>query len=129
MRSVENFSREEDLMTVSVPPSSSASQEGNQRAALAKALGADRELITSVQTPERSMEVLEGTEKHKLCPSSEAGSSDAAGICSSVSVIRLLTGTRLMGLPKNSSSTCNVKYLQVKFSSKYSTKHKHMFLN
>lgn len=68
MRSVENFSREEDLMTASVPPPQAPVhfRKGNQRASLARALGAKGELITSVQTPERNMEVLEGTETVSL---------------------------------------------------------------
>lgn len=70
MRSVENLSREEDLMTVPLPPSSSAFQKGNQRASLGRTLGATGKLITSVQTPKRGMEVSEGTERHKLWPSS-----------------------------------------------------------
>lgn len=57
------------------PSSSSAFRKRNQRASLARALGAKGKLITSVQAPE-SMEVLEGTERHKLC--SGAGSSDGA---------------------------------------------------
>lgn len=48
-------------------PSPSAFQEGNQRACLARALGAMEKLITGAQTPERGMEVLEGTQKDTSC--------------------------------------------------------------
>ncbi len=48
-------------------PSSSAFQKRNQRASLARALGAKGKLITSAQIPERGMEVLEGTQKYTSC--------------------------------------------------------------
>lgn len=74
MRSVEGFSRGEDLMTASVvpppTPSSSAFQKREPESLFSQ--GCEGKLITAAQTPERSSEVLDKTGRHELRPSLEA---------------------------------------------------------
>lgn len=76
MRSVEGFSREEDLMTASVAPpttptpSSSAFQKREPESLFIQ--GSEGKLITGAQTPERGSEVLDKTGRHELRPSLEA---------------------------------------------------------
>lgn len=61
MRSVEGFSREEDLMTASVVPPPTPSSSGFQKKEPESLFsqGSEGKLITGAQTPERGSEVLD----------------------------------------------------------------------
>ena len=66
MRSEERFSREEHLMTVSVAQAPVHFRKVTKEHLEPGLLVLRGKLITSAQTPERGMNILEGTERNKM---------------------------------------------------------------